>query len=96
MKSPYDVIIRPIITEKANLDKEMRNTYYFEVPLKVNRQEIREAVERIFDVEVADVRTMIVRGKIKRRGRQVGKRPNWKKALVTLKEGHKIDIFKMI
>lgn len=96
MKSPYDVIIRPIITEKANLDKEMRNTYHFEVPLKVNRQEIREAVERIFDVEVADVRTMIVRGKIKRRGRQVGKRPNWKKALVTLKEGHKIDIFKMI
>lgn len=93
MKSPYDVIRRPLITEKANLAKERLNTYHFEVPLTVDRQEIREAIERVFQVKVADVRTMIVRGKVKRRGRNVGKRPNWKKAIVRLQEGHKIDIF---
>ncbi len=93
MKSPYDVIRRPLITEKANLAKERLNTYHFEVPITVHRQEVREAVERVFRVQVADVRTMIVRGKVKRRGRNMGKRPNWKKAIVRLKEGFKIDIF---
>ncbi len=93
MKSPYDVIRRPLITEKANLAKERLNTYYFEVPMTVKRQEIREAVERVFRVKVEDVRTMIVRGKVRRRGRSVGKQPNWKKAIVKLREGHKIDIF---
>lgn len=93
MKSPYDVIRRPLITEKANLAKENLNTYHFEVPITVDRQEIREAVERVFQVKVADVRTMIVRGKVKRRGRNIGKRPNWKKAIVKLEKGFKIDIF---
>lgn len=93
MKSPFDVIRRPLITEKANIDKEKANSYHFEVPLTVDRQEIREAVEAVFKVKVEDVRTQIVRGKFKRLGRQIGKRPNWKKAIVTLRAGDKIDIF---
>jgi large subunit ribosomal protein L23 len=93
MKSPYDVIKRPLITEKANIDKEKGNSYHFEVPLTVDRQEIREAVETVFKVKVEDVRTQIVRGKFKRIGRHIGKRPNWKKAIVTLKSGDKIDLF---
>ncbi|MBM4395301.1 MAG: 50S ribosomal protein L23 [Deltaproteobacteria bacterium] len=93
MKSAYDVIRRPLITEKANIDKEKGNSYHFEVPLTVDRQEIREAVETVFKVKVEDVRTQIVRGKFKRIGRHIGKRPNWKKAIVTLRAGDKIDLF---
>lgn len=93
MKSPYDVIRRPLITEKANIDKERRNTFHFEVPVIVDRQEIKEAIEKVFKVHVEDVRTMIVRGKEKRMGRFVGKRASWKKAIVTLKAGDTIDIF---
>ena len=93
MKSPYDVIRRPLITEKANLDKERNNAYHFEVPIKVDAQEVREAVEAAFKVKVEEVRTQIVRGKFKRLGKQIGKRPNWKKAIVTLRKGDKIDIF---
>ncbi|NOZ01684.1 MAG: 50S ribosomal protein L23 [Deltaproteobacteria bacterium] len=93
MKSPYDVIRRPLITEKANLDKDRLNAYHFEVPITVDSQEIREAVEKVFEVKVKKVRTMIMRGKKRRIGRFQGKRPNWKKAIVTLKEGQSIDIF---
>lgn len=93
MKSPFDVIRRPLITEKANIDKERRNTYHFEVPVTVDRQEIREAVETVFKVHVEDVRTQIVRGKEKRMGRFLGRRPSWKKAIVTLRAGDMIDIF---
>ena len=96
MKSPFDVIRRPLITEKANLDKEMRNTYHFEVASAVDRQEIREAVEAVFNVHVKDVRTQIVRGKEKRMGRFVGRKPSWKKAIVTLREGDTIDLFEGI
>ena len=93
MKSPYDVIRRPLITEKANLDKERNQAYHFENPVTVDRQEVKEAVEKVFGVKVETVRTMIVRGKRKRMGRFAGQRPDWKKAIVTLKSGHKIDIF---
>lgn len=93
MKSPYDVIRRPLITEKANIDKEKRNTYHFEVPVTVDSPEIRDAVQAVFNVKVVDVRTQIVRGKVKRIGRFFGKRNNWKKAIVTLREGDKIDLF---
>lgn len=93
MKSAYDVIRRPLITEKANIDKERRNTYHFEVPLTVDRQEIRQAVEAVFHVHVEDVRTMVVQGKERRLGRFLGRRPSWKKAIVTLREGDAIDIF---
>lgn len=93
MRSFYDVIRRPLITEKANIYKEARNTYLFEVPINVNKQEIRQAVEAVFNVKVESVRTCIVRGKIKRIGRFFGKRPNWKKAYVKLQKGYTIDIF---
>jgi large subunit ribosomal protein L23 len=93
MKSAYDVIRRPLITEKANIDKERRNTFHFEVPVTVDRQEIKEAVQVVFKVHVEDVRTQIVRGKEKRMGRFLGKRATWKKAIVTLKAGDTIDIF---
>ena len=93
MKSPYDVIRRPLITEKANLDKERNQAYHFEIPVTVDRQEVKEAVEKVFGVKVETVRTMIVRCKRKRMGRFAGQRPDWKKAIVTLKSGHKIDIF---
>ncbi len=93
MKSPFDVIRRPLITEKANLDKENANTYHFEVPPTVDRQEIKEAVEAVFKVHVESVRTMLVRGKEKRMGRHIGRKPAWKKAIVTLREGDKIDLF---
>lgn len=93
MKSPYDVIRRPLITEKANIDKDRRNAYHFEVPLKVGRQEVKEAVEAVFKVKVEAVRTVIVRGKAKRVGKHVGRRPDWKKAVVTLREGDSIDLF---
>ena len=93
MKSPYDMIRRPLITEKANIDKERRNTFHIEVPVTTNRQEIKEAVQVVFKVHVEGVRTQIVRGKEKRMGRFVGKRATWKKAIVTLKTGETIDIF---
>lgn len=96
MKSPFDVIRRPLITEKANLDKEVHNAYHFEVPATVDRQEIKEAVEKVFQVHVEDVRTMVVRGKEKRMGRFLGRKPSWKKAIVTLREGDKIDLFEGI
>ncbi len=65
----------------------------FEIPVDVNKTEVKKAVQLVFNVEVQSVRTSIVRGKVKRRGRHIGKRPNWKKAIVTLKEGFDIDLF---
>jgi len=89
----YDVIKRPVITEKTNIQKEDANQITFEVDRKANRVEIRRAVERIFNVRVAGVRTMQIKGKVKQRGRIVGRRRNWKKAIVTLMPGERIDFF---
>jgi len=89
----YDVIKRPVVTEKTNIQKEEANQITFEVDRKANRVEIRRAVERIFNVRVAGVRTMQIKGKVKQRGRIVGKRRNWKKAIVTLMPGERIDFF---
>jgi len=88
-----DVIKRPLITEKATQLKGTANSVLFAVDTRANKKEVREAVERMFKVKVVDVRTMIVSGKVKRRGRTVGLRPGWKKAVVTLKEGDKIEFF---
>ena len=90
---PYDVIKRPLITEKTSIQKETSNQITFEVDPRANRIEIKRAVENIFNVNVAGVRTMQVKGKVKRRGRIVGKRKNWKKAVVTLMPGQRIDFF---
>jgi len=89
----YQLIKAPIDTEKTNLQKELLNQVSFEVDSNANRVEIKKAVEHIFDVKVKSVKTMNVKGKIKQRGRIIGKRKNWKKALVTLMPGNRINFF---
>jgi large subunit ribosomal protein L23 len=89
----YDIIRRPIITEKTNIQKDTANQVTFEVDPRANRIEVKRAVEKVFSVKVADARTMHVIGKHKRRGRILGKRRNWKKAIVTLMPGERIEFF---
>lgn len=89
----HDIIKRPLITEKTSIQKEGHNQVTFEVDKRSNRIEIKRAVETIFSVNVAGVRTLQVKGKVKRRGRVLGKRRNWKKAIVTLMPGERIDFF---
>lgn len=89
----YDLIKRPVITEKTNIQKESYNQITFEIDRKANRVEIQKAVEDIFNVKVAAVRTMQVKGKTKQRGRITGKRRDWKKAIVKLMPGERIDFF---
>ncbi len=90
MRSRYEVIKRPLITEKGLAAKETLRTLVFEVNPHASKVEIREAVQAIFKVKVADVRTSILHGKERRRGRLVGRRPDWKKAYVTLAAGEKM------
>ncbi len=89
----YEVIRRPLITEKTTIQKESFNQVTFEVDRKANRVEIKRAIEKIFNVRVAAVRTLQIKGKVKRRGRILGKRKDWKKAIVTLMPGERIDFF---
>jgi large subunit ribosomal protein L23 len=89
----YDIIKRPLITEKTSIQKESHNQVSFEVDRRANRIEIKRAIEKIFNVRVAGVKTMQVRGKVKRRGRIEGKRRDWKKAVVRLEPGQRIDFF---
>jgi large subunit ribosomal protein L23 len=93
MEDAYKIIKRPLITEKSTIQKEMDNQLAFEVDRRANKIEIKTAVERIFKVQVENVRTMNYQGKQKRLGRTVGRRPHWKKAVVTLKPGQKIEFF---
>jgi len=90
MKTLHDVIRRPVVTEKGLALKEADRTLCFEVASGATKQEIQQAVERIFDVKVEAVRTMLVRGKFRRRGRYGGYKPSWKKAYVTLADGEKM------
>lgn len=89
----FDIIKKPLITEKTNNQKEAFNQVSFEVDRKANRIEIQNAIEKIFNIKVAGVRTMQVKGKVKQRGRIVGKRKDWKKAIVTLRHGEHIEFF---
>lgn len=89
----YDIIKRPLNTEKTTFQKEYFNQISFEVDKRANRVEIGDAIEKIFSVKVKSVRTMQVRGKFKQRGRILGKRRNWKKAVVRLMPGQRIDFF---
>ena len=82
-----------MITEKSTLQKEMHNQLAFEVDRRANKIEIKKAVEKIFKVRVKDVHTMNYQGKQKRLGRTMGRRPHWKKAVVTLQPGEKIEFF---
>ena len=92
MKSPRDVIIRPVVSEKsyAGIDK---NAYTFLVDPRANKTEIKEAVQAIWDVQVISVNTLNRRGKVKRRGYTKGKRADEKRAIVTLAPGDAIEIF---
>ncbi|MBW2433375.1 MAG: 50S ribosomal protein L23 [Deltaproteobacteria bacterium] len=89
----YEIIRRPLITEKTSIQKEIANQLTFEVDRRANRIEIKRAIETAFKVRVASVKTMQVKGKVKRRGRNIGKRRDWKKAIVTLMPGERIDFF---
>lgn len=90
--NPYQIIIRPLITEKNTKLMEL-NKYSFEVERNASKPEIKKAVEHIFKVTVAQVHTMNVRGKLRRRGREMGYTKDWKKAIVTLADGSRIDLF---
>ncbi len=89
----YQVIKKPLITEKGNKLKEQLNQVSFRVDRRANKIEIRQAVEVLFKTEVVEVKTMSVKGKKRRVGRNVGKRPDWKKAVVTLAPGKTIEFF---
>lgn len=93
MKTHYDVIVAPIVSEKSYDLIEEHNTYTFEVDPRSSKEEIRAAVEGIFDVKVVRVNTMNRQGKRKRYGYRLGKRKDIKRALVTLAEGNSIDLF---
>ena len=89
----YDLIKSPLITEKTTIQKETINQVSFKISRKANRVEIKSAIENIFNVKVSGVRTMRVKGKTKQRGRIIGKRKDWKKAIVTLMPGERIEFF---
>lgn len=93
MISQYEIIKRPVISEKTTLQKEKINQVTFEVDRRANRIEIKKAIEKIFSVGVDKVSTIQVKGKIKQRGKITGKRRDWKKAVVRLKPGAKIEFF---
>ena len=89
----YHIIKRPLVTEKSTIAKEIGNKYYFEVDPRANKIEIGKAVEKLFKVKVVRVRTMNITGKKKRMGRILGKKKDWKKAVITLAPGSSIEIF---
>jgi large subunit ribosomal protein L23 len=96
LKDPRLIILRPLVTEKGSRLREAGNKYLFGVAYDANRIEIKRAVQDIFHVKVKSVTTMVVRGKVKRMGVFEGKRPDWKKAIVTLEEGQSIDLFEQV
>jgi large subunit ribosomal protein L23 len=91
----YSVIKKPHVTEKTSLGADSSNTVAIVGDKAANKIEIKQAVENLFKVKVADVRTVTVAGKVKRSGKTFGKRSNWKKAYVTLQEGQSIDFFEV-
>ncbi len=88
-----DVVKRPLITEKNEQARELARQFAFEVHRDATKIQVKQAVEKLFNVHVLAVRTAIARGKNKRVGRSIGRRPNWKKAFVTLKDGETIALF---
>jgi large subunit ribosomal protein L23 len=93
MKGPDQVVLRPLLTEKGTRLKEEGNQYLFWVAKTANKVEIKRAIEKLFRVTVLDVQTLRVRGKVKRLGRFQGRRPDWKKAVATLKQGDTIELY---
>lgn len=93
MLEEYQIIRKPVVTEKGSSLKDENNQLLFEVDPASNKSEIKKAVEKLFKVTVLSVRTQNRQGKRKRMGRSIGRRRNWKKAIVTLKEGDRVDFF---
>lgn len=93
MKGPRDVIRAPLISEKGSLLAENTQQFLFKVRPEANKIEVKRAVESLFKVKVIKVRMARYMGKVRRIGRNMGRRPEWKKAYVTLREGDKIDFF---
>jgi len=89
----YDIVRGPVVTEKTTLQKDTSNQVTLRVDKNANRVEIKDAVEKNFDTKVKQVRTIQVKGKVKQRGKIIGKRKDWKKAIITLMPGQKIDFF---
>ena len=88
----HKIIKKILLTEKSNVDRETGNKYHFEVDRKANKVEIGQAVEKLFKVKVADVHVFHVLGKKKRMGKVMGQKSSWKKAIVTLAEGSRIEV----
>ena len=93
MKDPHQIVKRPLLTEKSDVLRESHNQYCFEVAVGANKLEVKAAIESIFEVKVTAVRLLNRIGKAKRMVRFAGKRADWKKAYVTLKEGEVIELF---
>ena len=93
MSDLTQIIQKPLITEKSTIERELENIVTFRVDLKATKPQIKQAVEKLFDVKVIDVRTSRVHGKPRRVGRFEGHRPSWKKARVRLQEGDNIEFF---
>ncbi len=89
----YNVIKEPHVAEKVNMQKELFNQLTFKVDRRANKVEIKKAVERLFKTKVLDVKTLNIKGKKRRVGRSIGKRPDWKKAIVRLAPGEKVEFF---
>ena len=89
----YEILKRPIVTEKSSFQSDSLNRYTFEVDVRANKRQIKEAVEKVFNVEVVGVNVMNVRGKRRRWGRIVGRTRDWKKAVVTLAPNNSIQFF---
>lgn len=90
------VLIKPLLTEKSSIQTENTNRYVFKVQLKANKYQVKDAVEKMFDVKVVDVKTAVLPGKVKRAGRSVKKSSSWKKAYVKIQDGQKLELFKGI
>lgn len=96
MKDPYQIVKRPLLTEKSDVLRERASQYCFEVALEANKKDVKRAVESLFKVKVTGVRLQNRLGKSKRMGRFIGRRTNWKKAYVSLAEGNIIELYEGI
>jgi large subunit ribosomal protein L23 len=96
MKKLQNVILKPLITEKNSLLTEVNNVYGFKVDLKSNKNQIRSAIEKYFNVKVTEVKTAVMPGRMKKQGKHTTKTNKWKKAYVSIADGQKIELFRDI
>jgi large subunit ribosomal protein L23 len=91
-----EVLIKPLLTEKSSMETEKTNRYVFKVQKKASKFQVKDAVEKMFDVKVVNVRTSVTAGKVKRAGKALKKTSSWKKAYVKIADGQKLELFKGI